>query len=93
MRPRARVVRDQLRELTDIFNAWDPADLISAGAPTDEYNCIVVPLLGMLAKGSSASEIEEWLRMQLKETFEADPESLGSFIRKIVVWFDAKPAV
>ncbi len=44
--------RKRWRELRDAVNEWDPVGLIELGAPVDEYECLVGPLMRMLGKNT-----------------------------------------
>ncbi len=80
-------IQAQILELTSLLNNWDPAALSSAGAPTDEYECLAGPLLSRLAQGSSAGELSEWLRGHIVEHFGSCPEDTEAFARRVMEWF------
>jgi hypothetical protein len=58
--------------LRDLLNAWDPigvADLVS-----DEYDCLIDPLLHKLSAGDSQADISQYLQTQLADHFGLDPD-------------------
>jgi len=81
-----RQIRDQMRELLSLVNDWDPAALVTAGAPADEYECLVGPLLSRLSQHPSCLELSEWLRGLVTEHFGLckDPEP---FARRVTDWY------
>jgi hypothetical protein len=75
--------------LTHLLNEWDPigvADLIS-----DEYDCMIGPLLSSLSKGDGRAQISEFLRNELETHFGLDPEGLDvvGMATRLVAWWAA----
>jgi hypothetical protein len=79
-------LRSQMRELGSLLNEWDPASLISAGAPADEYDCLVGPLLSRLSRRPSPVELGEWLRGLVTEHFGSCPGT-ADFARRATAWY------
>ncbi|HJQ97668.1 MAG TPA: hypothetical protein VJ826_05090 [Candidatus Polarisedimenticolaceae bacterium] len=75
-----------MRELGRLLAEWDPAGLISAGAPADEYECLVGPLLTRLSKAPSLLELTAWLRDRVTDHFGSckNPEP---FARRVTEWY------
>lgn len=46
MRLTAAGLKRRFAELRALVNEWDPIGLIEAGAPEDEFDCLVGPILG-----------------------------------------------
>lgn len=63
--------RQRLRELRDLVNAWDPIGLIAAGAPEDEYECLVGPVLRLLEQGVSQEVIGSYVAGECRDHFGA----------------------
>lgn len=57
-----------------ILNDWDPIGVIENGVPSDEYDCLIAPLLDHLAGGADAAAIAAVLRTELSDHFGMDPE-------------------
>jgi hypothetical protein len=75
--------------LTHLVNEWDPigvADLVS-----DEYDCMVGPLLSRLSKGDGRSQISEFLWNELENHFGLDPEGhdVDGMANRLVAWWAA----
>ena len=68
------------------MNEWDPAALVSAGAPADEYECLVGPLLSRLSQGLSPLELGEWLRADVTDHFGFSKDT-EQFARRVIDWY------
>jgi hypothetical protein len=82
-----KTVRGQRDELLTLVNGWDPAGLIGAGAPRDEYDTLVDRLLGILARNASKEEVTQFLGSELREHFDAAPSDAAQFATKAVTWY------
>lgn len=80
--PRTR--RDQLLTL---LNGWDPAGLLQAGAPRDEYDRIVDTLLALLSRNAGKEEVAAFLEREVREHFGKAPPDSSQFAAKAVTWF------
>ncbi len=80
--------RKRWRELRDTVNEWDPIGLIAMGAPQDEYECMVGPLMRMLEAGSGPEEIADYLNRHVPEHFGVS-RTMGveDFAQEIIRWF------
>jgi len=88
MDKRARAqVRTRMRELTSLVNEWDPAALVSAGAPADEYECLVGPLLSRLSQGLSPGALAEWLRAHVTGHFGSCDVDTEQFAHRVIDWY------
>ena len=88
-RRRARV-KTQMTELASLVNEWDPAHLVSAGAPADEYECLVGPLLSQLSHGPSIGELREWLRGHVTKHFGSCKDA-EQFAGLVIAWDRKRP--
>jgi hypothetical protein len=80
------------RELTAMVNEWDPVGLIAAGAPNDEYDCIVGDVLRALERGDSEAALAHYLKEHIGDHFGADPGDPAAFAIKAAVWYRARIA-
>jgi len=72
-----------------LLNEWDPigvADLVS-----DEYDCLIAPLLSKLSAGDGWSLIFEFLRHELEDHFGLEPDVLDvdGMASRLVAWWTA----
>jgi hypothetical protein len=81
--------RQQWQGVTARFNVWDPVGLIAGGAPQDEYEMEVGPLLSMLQRGTPASEVASYLVARFEEHYESSitESSARQFAERLVGWF------
>jgi hypothetical protein len=82
----AKSLKLRLRRLV---NEWDPAGILSAGAPDDEYDCVTDPLLSLLSRSVSRSEIEHWLGQKVTDHFglEISNDEISAFVEKLIPWY------
>jgi hypothetical protein len=45
-------VADQANQLRDLLNEWDFIDVFDPAINPDEYDCMIQPLISMLAAGA-----------------------------------------
>ncbi len=77
---------DRDRRVDELVAEWDPLGLIARGAPRDEYDCMVRPLVSLLARNASEAEIVEWLQQWFPAHFGLrgpGVELLRAFTRKL----------
>jgi hypothetical protein len=65
-------------ELRDLVNAHDPIGLIATGAPKDEYECIVGPLMRLLEHSAPAHEIGSFLETEFRTHFGSPISEAGA---------------
>jgi len=89
-----RLTRDQLRqrgqELRDLVNGWDPIGVTDdPERPSDEYECLIGPLLRRLEVGAGADEVSAFLAHELEYHFGLDPEPLQTtaFAERLAQWY------
>ena len=72
------------------FNAWDPLGMIAMGMPSDEYDCVLGPLMRMLERGEEPETIAAHLDREFVEHFGDTPRDFGStgFAVQARRWFD-----
>jgi hypothetical protein len=82
-------MRERLDELRLLVNEWDPVGLIDLGAPGDEYDCLLGPVLTALVAGPSVDEIANVLREHLDGHFgvEVARADCRSFAVAAVAWW------
>ena len=84
-----RQAREELHEqLVD----WDPFALGASGAPRDEYDVLVFPLMRRLDEGADAEETAHWLAAELPRRFGSTPSAaeIANFSRRLTKWFHAR---
>jgi hypothetical protein len=81
-------VKHQLREMRDLINRWDPVGLLAAGAPADEYECLVGPILSHLGRGATALELTRWLDSHITAHFGRVPADSAHFTEKACAWYE-----
>ncbi|MGO9830583.1 MAG: hypothetical protein ACLPJH_10615 [Myxococcaceae bacterium] len=84
-----RQAHDELQErLVD----WDPAGLVAAGGPPDEYFPLLFPLIHRLDTGAGPEETGNWLGRELSVRFAATPTDaeVQAFARRTAKWFHAR---
>jgi hypothetical protein len=83
--------RNQRGQLLTLLNGWDPAGLLHAGAPRDEYDFIVDELLGLLSRNTGQAEISAFLEQEVTEHFGTATPDASRFAAKAVAWFRMLP--
>jgi hypothetical protein len=67
------VVGDQASELRDILNEWDFIGVFDPESNTDEYDCMIRPLLRTLAAGADTKDIARFLDVEITGHFGMSP--------------------
>ena len=85
---------DLQANLRHLLNEWDPigvADVVS-----DEYDCLIAPLLSKLSAGGGRSQISEFLWCELEDHFGLDPDrhdpdrhDVDALANRLVAWWAA----
>ena len=85
---------DLQANLRHLLNEWDPigvADVVS-----DEYDCLIAPLLSKLSAGGGRSQISEFLWYELEDHFGLDPDrhdpdrhDVDALANRLVAWWAA----
>jgi hypothetical protein len=85
------IVGDREQALRVLLNGWDPIGIQPGlnGAPQDEYDCLLSPLLTRLERGDSAAAIAGFLRSELASHFGLDPDASGpdAFAAEMLTWY------
>lgn len=76
-----------MREMRDLINQWDPIGLLEMGAPDDEYECLVGPVLTRLSKRSSPQDLAVWLKSHITDHFGLAPSPAEPFAEKAVALY------
>jgi len=82
-----KVLRSWEGQLLTLLNGWDPAGLLQAGAPRDEYDCIVDSLLDLLSRNPGKEEVAAFLDREISERFGTAPPDAPQFAARAVAWF------
>lgn len=69
--------------LRELLNAWDPIGVIEHGAPYDEYDCLIAPILDQLERSAEPPELAAFLRIELEDHFGLDPEHHAAGIEAV----------
>jgi hypothetical protein len=80
------------QELQEHLADWDAMDLLAAGAPADEYEVLVWPMMQQLDGGAGAEQLVAWLSTELPRRFGALPSAaeVETFARRTAKWFHAR---
>ena len=84
-------LRKLSRGLQDLIDAWDPVGLLKTGAPKDEYDCLVGPILGRLERKETPDELAAWLGPHIADHFGVPCTDARRFAAKARAWHDALP--
>jgi hypothetical protein len=91
---RRRRLGDLHGELRQLLNRWDPIGVYDEERdwPSDEYDCMIDPLLGRLSRGDSRADLSEYLWREIEDHFGLDPTfaGTGAFADRLLAWFAAK---
>jgi hypothetical protein len=82
-----KAVRGRREQLVTLVNGWDPAGLLTTGAPRDEYDCVVDKLLSLLSRQATVEEVAEFLESEISGHFGTKPAGAVQFAKKAVSWF------
>ena len=81
-------LRSRRGQLLTLLNGWDPVGLLWAGAPRNEYDCIVDALLGLLTRGATRGEVSAFLEKEVSERFGTTAPDASQFAARVVAWFE-----
>jgi len=91
----AALSKDELRQrwaqLRALMCEWDPIGVMSdPDWPRDEYDCLVDPVLTLLAQGASEEDIARYLRNEIDEHFALSPDhyDFTDVAQRVRRWFD-----
>jgi hypothetical protein len=82
-----KTLRTPRGQLLTLLNGWDPAGLLEAGAPRDEYDCIVDALLSLLSRDVGKEEVAFFLAREVGERFGTAAPDVSQFAAKLVAWY------
>ena len=86
-----REFRERTAQLQALMREWDPIGVLTDPSwPTDEYECLVGPLLTRLSQGASEEDITRYLRHELQEHFGLSPDNhnCAAVAQRTLRWFD-----
>ncbi|MDZ4323780.1 MAG: hypothetical protein U1A73_01965 [Pseudomonas sp.] len=86
-----REIRERMAQLRALMCEWDPIGVMSdPDWPRDEYDCLVAPLLTLLAQGATEDEIAAYLRKEITEHFGLSPDhyDFATVAERVRRWFD-----
>jgi hypothetical protein len=80
---------DLQAETRYLLNRWDPIGVYDEVLNSDEYDCLIAPLLLRLSSGAGVEQVGEYLRNELEDHFGLDPAFLDSddFVERLVSWY------
>ena len=84
-------LRQRSAQLRTLMCEWDPIGVMTdPDWPRDGYDCLVGPLLTLLAQGASAEEVARYLRKEIEEHFGLSPEhyNFTEVAQRVHTWFD-----
>jgi hypothetical protein len=86
-----RALRQRGRELRALLNEWDPIGVGPSG-PSDEYDCLLWPIMRMLEDGIGQEQLVSSLKNQFTEHFGGrwDPQGAASFAERARAWFRSR---
>jgi len=86
-----RELRERSLQLRALICKWDPIGVMSdPDWPRDEYDCLVGPVLALLAQSASEEDIARHLRKEIDEHFGLSPDNYDftEVARHLRKWFD-----
>jgi len=86
-----RELRERSSQLRSLMCEWDPIGVMSEPDwPRDEYDCLVGPLLTLLAQDAAEEDIARYLRKEIDEYFGLPPDiyDFPGVARRLCRWFD-----
>jgi hypothetical protein len=79
-------LRKLAKDLHHLIDAWDPVGLLKTGAPTDEYECLVGPILTRLERGEPSAQLATWLQAHIADHFGVPSTDARAFAEKACAW-------
>jgi hypothetical protein len=86
-----RELSERSSQLRSLMHEWDPIGVMSdPDWPRDEYECLVGPVLTLLAQGATEEDIARYLRKEIDEHFGLSPDNYDftEVARRLRRWFD-----
>ncbi len=86
-----RELRERSSQLRALMCEWDPMGvMLYPDWPRDEYDCLMGPVLSLLAQGASEEDIAQYLRKEIDEHFGLSQGNCDftEFSRRLHRWFD-----
>jgi hypothetical protein len=82
-------VHDRVDELRRLLNEWDFIGLFDSKTNTDEYDCMIAPLLMRLAGGADMSQVRQFLDDELAGHFGMSPGEVetGDVAEYLIAWW------
>jgi hypothetical protein len=74
-------------ELRDLLNEWDFVGVFDPEVNTDEYDCMIVPLLTRLSAGADAATVEQFLYEEITHHFGMPATGTAPSATRIVRWW------
>lgn len=86
-----REIKNQQKELSSLFNEWDPLEVYSQEV-TDEYDCCVNPIIFKLHKGAKRDELVSFLHKHFEEHIGINTKTIQveEFVDKVINWWKSK---
>jgi hypothetical protein len=86
-----RAVLDRRSELRGLLNEWDFIGVFEPITNTDEYDCMIAPLLTRLAAGAESDDIEHFLDEEITGHFGMSPGLVDTrpIAERLTAWWRA----
>ncbi|GIJ49424.1 hypothetical protein Val02_63100 [Virgisporangium aliadipatigenens] len=78
---------DRVAALRDLLNEWDFIGVFDPKVNTDEYDCMIVPLLTCLSAGAEAAAVEQFLNEEITDHFGMPETDTAPVAARIVRWW------
>ena len=80
-----------MHEIRQLLNEWDFIGVYDPDTNFDEYDCMIGPLLEMLADGATSANIEQFLDAEITGHFGMSPGQVetGAIAARLTAWWQA----
>jgi len=82
-------VHDRVNEVRRLLNDWDFIGVFDPETNTDEYDCMIAPLLTRLASGADAGQVQQFLDDEIAGHFGMSLGQLetGAMAERLTAWW------
>jgi hypothetical protein len=84
-------VEERRHELRQLLNEWDFIGVFDPDTNTDEYDCMISPLLGLLAVGEDPDAVQQFLESEIADHFgmSVDRAETNQVAERLTAWWRA----